>query len=259
MYQVETQDSRAVHPFDALPCGTILVVDDDRAFGGFMVAALQSRGHDVEWAGSIQDGLASLHARRYDLAIIDLRLPDGSGLQFLRDATDEGLLSEGAAIILTGQDFDEPSDIRVFRKTAELEPFLDRMADIVAATKRYRALSVMRLPAARRGVAFDKGRPSKVIKIELILYTSGDSEKCQRALRTIHRVLEQYNRAQVSLTVCDLALNPSGGEADAVVFTPTIVKRGPGPRTWIVGNLDQDELLIELLELSGVDRRTFGR
>jgi ActR/RegA family two-component response regulator len=248
-----TQASRAVQNVDALACGKVLVVDDDRAFAGFMVTALQSRGHDVDWAGSIQDGLASLYARRYDLVIIDLRLSDGSGLQLLRDATDQRLLAESAAIILTGHDFDAPSDIRVFRKGFELEPFLDRIADIVAASRRHRFAT--RLPAALRGMAFDKQRPAKVVKIELILYTRGGSETCRRALATIHRVLAQYNKAQVSLTVCDLAETPDGGDTDSVIYTPTLVKRGPGPRTWIVGNLDQDEFLIELLELSGVERR----
>jgi hypothetical protein len=40
-----------------------------------------------------------------------------------------------------------------------------------------------------------------------------------------------------------------------VLFTPTLVKRGPGPRTWIVGNLDQPELLTDLLDVSGVERK----
>jgi KaiB domain len=44
-----------------------------------------------------------------------------------------------------------------------------------------------------------------------------------------------------------------------VVFTPTLVKRGPGPRTWIVGNLDQPELLVDVLEVSGGDRKKDGR
>jgi CheY-like chemotaxis protein len=249
-----SQNSRAVLTIDAVGCGHILVVDDDRAFGGFMVTALESRGHDVDWAGSIQDGLASLYARRYDLVIIDLRLSDGSGLQLLRDATDERLLTQSAAIILTGHDFDVPSDIRVFRKGFELDPFLDRIADIVAATKRHR-WTLTRLPLALRSIAFDKQRPAKVIKIELVLYTRGESDACRRALGTIHRVLEQYKKAQVSLTVCDLAENPDGGDHDSVIYTPTLVKRGPGPRTYVVGNLDQDEFLIDLLELSGVERR----
>lgn len=254
MYEAETSNSRAVQPLDAAACGNILVVDDDRAFGGFMVTALQSRGHDVDWAGSIQDGLASLYARRYELVIIDLQLPDGSGLQLLRDATDERLLSSSAAIILTGHEFDAPSDIRVFHKSHELEPFLDRVADIVAATRRHR-FTLQRPHPGLTGMVFDKARTPKPIRLELTLYTRGGSEACRNALATIHRVLDDYNRAQISLTVCDLSLDPDGGDEDSVIYTPTLVKRGPGPRTWIVGNLDRDEFLVDLLELSGVERR----
>jgi ActR/RegA family two-component response regulator len=254
-----TQNSRAVQNVDALTCGDVLIVDDDRAFGGFMVTALESRGHDVDWAGSVEDGLASLYARRYDLVIIDLRLSDGSGLHLLRQATDERLLAQSAAIILTGHDDEAPDDIRVFRKDVELDPFLDRVGDIVAATRRHRWMTATRVPASSRAIAFDKRRPAKVIKIELILYTRDGSETCRRALSTIHRVLEQYNKAQVSLTVCDLTETPEGGDDDSVIYTPTLVKRGPGPRTWIVGNLDQDEFLVDLLELNGVDRRRAGR
>lgn len=254
MYEAQQSNSQAVQLFNAAERGNILVVDDDRAFGGLMVTALESRGHDVDWAGSVQDGLASLYARRYELVILDLRLPDGSGLQFLRDATDEGLLAQSAAIILTGQDFDAPSDIRVFHKSGELEPFLDRVADIVAATRRHR-FSMSRPHPALSGRVLDRGRAPKAIKIEMVLYTRDGSDACRTALATIHRVLAQYNRAQVSLIICDLGKDPDGGDADSVIYTPTLVKRGPGPRTWIVGNLDQDDFLIDLLELSGVEKR----
>src|SRR5581483_11817635 len=104
--------------------GRVLVIDDDRAFGGFMVAALESRGHDADWAGCIADGLATLYSTRYDLVVVDLRLPDGSGLEFLRHATDEGLLAHSSAILLTAHEFDEPDDIRVFHKPFDLDPFL---------------------------------------------------------------------------------------------------------------------------------------
>jgi ActR/RegA family two-component response regulator len=213
----------------------------------------------VDWAGSVADGLGSLFARRYDLVIIDLRLADGSGLQLLRDATDQRLLAQSAAVILTGHDDEAPSDIRVFRKDFELEPFLDRIGDIVAATRRHRRLLATRLPAALCAVALDRQRRANLIKIELVLYTREGSESCGRALATIHRVLAQYNKAQVKLTVCDLAETPDGGDEDSVIYTPTLVKRGPGPRTWIVGNLDQDDFLIDLLQLSGVDRRRESR
>lgn len=257
MYSSQTRKGVPVQVGDdlsgSLATGRILVVDDDKAFGCFVMAALESRGHQVEWAACLQDGLTALYANRYDLAIIDLRLPDGSGIEFLRDAIDEGLFADSAAIILTGHDFEQPDDIRVFHKPLDLDPFLDRMADIVAQTKRRRG-TLRRPPAPHRGTASDDGRPSKDHRIELVLYTSPASEKCQKALRTVRAVLEQYDASQIRFTICDLSRDPHS-EDDAVVFTPTLVKRGPGPRTWIVGNLDQPELLVDLLDVSGVERR----
>lgn len=259
MYSEQTQRRGTVQLANAVDTGRILVVDDDRAFGGFMLAALESRGHQVEWAGCIADALTSLYANRYDLVIFDLRLPDGSGLELLRDATVEGLLDHTAAIILTGHDFEEPDDIRVFHKPLEIDPFLDRTAEIIAHTKQRREGGRIKPPSRARGTTHDRGhRTSKAIKIELVLYVSASSEKCQKALRTVHAVLQQYDADQVNFSVCDLSHRPTSAEDDSVVFTPTLVKRGPGPRTWIVGNLDQPELLVDLLELSGVDRRTDG-
>jgi len=108
-----------------------------------------------------------------------------------------------------------------------------------------------------RALAFDAHRPAPKnrIRLELVLYTSA-SETCQRALRTLERVLDKFDASQVSVTVRDLANAPASGDEDAVVFTPTLVKRGPGPRTWIVGNLDQDHVLIDLFKASGVDPKS---
>jgi hypothetical protein len=64
-----------------------------------------------------------------------------------------------------------------------------------------------------------------------------------------------YNSAQVKFSTCDLSQSPQEGEVDSVVFTPTLVKQGPGPRTSIIGNLDQEDILKDLLDASGVDRR----
>jgi CheY-like chemotaxis protein len=259
MYQGRTAESATVQANYAVSRGRVLVVDDDRSFGGFMLAALESRGHDVDWAGCIADALATLYAQRYDLVIIDLRLPDGSGLEFLRDATDAGLLADSAAIILTGHTFDdEPDDIRVFYKPFELDPFLDRMGDIIELTARRRNSSA-RLQRTSADARSNMPPRGKRPKIDLVLYTSAASEKSVRAIRAVQNVLEQYDADQVSLTICDLSGQPEAGDADAVIFTPTLVKRGPGPRTWIVGNLDQTELLIDLLDVSGVDRKRDGR
>jgi CheY-like chemotaxis protein len=255
MYYSQTRRASVVQPVDVRATGRVLVVDDDRVFGNFMLAALESDGHDVEWASCCTDALASLYNSRYDLVIVDLRLPDGSGLELLRDATDDGLLQESAAVLLTGHDFEAPDDIRVFRKAVDLDGFLASAGEFVAHAKRTRARRALR--GGRRSAETASDKPSTKLRkrIDLVLYTSPESDKCQKAIRVIQQVLDRYNSSQVNFKVCDVAQNPRWAQEDSIVFTPTLVKRGPGPRTWLIGNLDQTDLLVDLLEVSGVDRR----
>ena len=255
MYYGETRQATTVRPVNALTTGRILVVDDDVAFGNFMLAALECAGHDVEWASTVADGLSCLYHSRYDLVIVDLKLPDGSGLELLRNADDDGLLHDSAAVLLTGHDFEAPHDIRVFSKSTDLDRFLSGAGEIVAQAKRKRAARAVRGGNAHSGMAADKPGARPRSRIELVLYTSPASDKCQKAVRAVQQVLARYNLAQVNFTICDVAKHPRIAEEDSIVFTPTLVKRGPGPRTWLIGNLDQADLLIDLLDVSGVDRR----
>jgi CheY-like chemotaxis protein len=255
MYYVETRRATTVQPVDALTTGRILVVDDDSAFGNFMLAALESGGHEVEWASTVADALCCLYNGRYDLVIVDLKLPDGSGLALLRNADDDGLLHDSAAVLLTGHDFEAPHDIRVFSKTADLDRFLAGVGEIVAQAQRKRAARALRKGNGHAGVASDGPRVKPRARIDLVLYTSPASDKCQKAIRAIQRVLDRYNISQVNFTICDVAKDPREAQEDSIVFTPTLVKRGPGPRTWLIGNLDQPDLLVDLLDVSGVDRR----
>lgn len=255
MYYAETRRGTTVQPVDVVATGRILVVDDDRAFGNFMLAALESGGHDAEWASTVADGLACLYHSRYDLVIVDLKLPDGSGLELLRNAGDDGLLHNSAAVLLTGYDFEAPHDIRVFSKATDLERFLAGVGEIVAQAKRKRAARALRGGSGHSGLASDRPGTKQRTRIDLVLYTSPASDKCQKAIRAIQQVLDRYNVSQVKFTICDVAKNPQVAEEDSIVFTPTLVKRGPGPRTWLIGNLDQTDLLVDLLDVSGVDRR----
>jgi hypothetical protein len=121
------------------------------------------------------------------------------------------------------------------------------------ASKRRRG-GIRNGPAERMAVASDGHTSRRRARVELVLYTSAASGKCQKALRAVMKVLRDYDPAQVSLTVRDLSGDPAAGDEDAVIFTPTLVKRGPGPRTYLVGDLDQPHLLMDLLDVSGVKR-----
>ncbi len=135
----------------------------------------------------------------------------------------------------------------------DIDAFLYRMQKVTGETRRRLRSSTGRQTVPSRQKAND--RPEAPPKIEIVLYVSAASEKSQKALRAIRAVLENYVSSQVKFSTCDLAQQPQDGEVDSVVFTPTLVKQGPGPRTSIIGNLDQEEILKDLLDSSGVDRR----
>src|SRR5262249_17193202 len=182
---------------------------------------------------------------------------DATTLFGTEDTVDE---LEDPATSVAGEKYDDALDVWVLHDPHAVDPLLDRSGTIVTHLgHRKGTLHRTRPPARRGGLSHDRTRPEKATRIELVLYTSAASEKCQKALRTIRDVLDQYETSQVKFTICDLSGRPSLGDADSVVFTPTLVMRGPGPRTWIVGNLDQADLLVDLLDVSGVDRKRDGR
>lgn len=63
----------------------VLLVEDDASLGQTLVERLAKEGHHVEWARSVRDARARLEAHAWDLAIVDVRLPDGSGFGLARE------------------------------------------------------------------------------------------------------------------------------------------------------------------------------
>ncbi len=68
--------------------GSLLVVDDDADMRALLQSALQSRGHGVETAGSLNEALDVLHERDVDTVITDLKLDGESGLTVCRKSTE---------------------------------------------------------------------------------------------------------------------------------------------------------------------------
>lgn len=62
----------------------VLVLEDEREIRRFVRTALQSEGWQVFEAGTIKQGLVEAGTRRPDLIIADLGLPDGDGVDFIR-------------------------------------------------------------------------------------------------------------------------------------------------------------------------------
>jgi len=62
---------------------SLLVIDDNRTLASGIARNLRGAGHEVETAGSVEDGIAMLRSFRYDMVACDLRLDDGTAADVL--------------------------------------------------------------------------------------------------------------------------------------------------------------------------------
>lgn len=62
----------------------ILVIDDEISIRTFIKASLQNEGYEIIEAGSVAEGLKAAVDAHPNLVILDLGLPDGSGLDFVK-------------------------------------------------------------------------------------------------------------------------------------------------------------------------------
>lgn len=78
---------------------TVLILDDDESFARAAAELAKAEGFEVRIAHSVQQARAMLGERRMDLMLLDLHLPDGSGMDLL-DQID--LAVHGRIALVTG-------------------------------------------------------------------------------------------------------------------------------------------------------------
>ena len=71
----------------------ILVVDDERSIREFLSILLEREGYEAITADTMARGVELLQQEPFDLAICDLKLPDGSGLEVLAKARKQQVAS----------------------------------------------------------------------------------------------------------------------------------------------------------------------
>lgn len=208
----------------------LLLVEDSEDTRMLLSVALARDGWRVDEAADAYRAAHLLRASRYDLLLADYDLPGKTGADLVREATAEALLQDTRIVIVTAHpDPKGVEDLEILRKPLDLHAFLHQMRRVRDAA------AGSRIAAARQ--------PG----VHLVLYVSPQSLASARALEVLRAALRD-GPPGVKLTVCDLSRHPGAAEADNVVFTPTLVKREPAPRTWILGDLSRPETVTGLLE-----------
>ena len=221
----------------------ILYVEDDAEIRSAMAQLLTLEGYDVAAVPSAEEALAALTSRRFDLLLTDYRLPAKNADWLLQEASAQRRLEGTPVIVLSAEAKPEGIDgYRFFRKPVDLDVLLVEMAQALGAASG--AQSMMPTPA--------QPPPAAAAQLELVLYVTGTSLKSQKAMRNLQRALRAHRGTAVRLTVCDVVQEPLGQhcadlDADHILVTPTLVRRHPPPKVWLVGDLSGRELLDEVL------------
>jgi two-component system, OmpR family, response regulator len=67
-----------------LPRASVLVVDDEPGVVSFVARALRAKGFDADVAAGGEEALARMRAARYDVVLLDLRMPGINGVAVLK-------------------------------------------------------------------------------------------------------------------------------------------------------------------------------
>lgn len=80
----------------------VLLVEDDKIIGDGVSSALELDGYAVDWVEDIESAGTALDTNKYGMVVLDLGLPDGSGVEILRGLRKQK--NDVPVIILTAYD-----------------------------------------------------------------------------------------------------------------------------------------------------------
>ena len=117
----------------------ILLVEDAEGLGEVIQEQMTAEGHAIDWVQTISHAETSIHTTHYDLILLDLMLPDGSGIDLLKKIRQYGATTP--VIILTARDqiSDRIKGLNAGADDYLLKPFdlSELSARIAAVARRY--------------------------------------------------------------------------------------------------------------------------
>lgn len=161
----------------------VLLIEDDHVLGAAMRDHVASVGHSVDWMRRLDDARLALDTVTYELVLLDLNLPDGRGLDLLRDLRARG--SSVPVIITTAQD---QVAVRIEGLNSGADDYLVKPFDlselsarITAVARRYAASSAPGIAVG--GITIDLGRRTVVAEGEAVALTAREWAVLERLIR----------------------------------------------------------------------------
>ncbi len=91
---------------------SVLVVDDNKDITGLFKTILESSGHKCSTVNGGKEGLERLRKESFDLILLDLAMPDMSGIDVLEVVKSDPKLKSNKILIITAS---SPTDSEIIR------------------------------------------------------------------------------------------------------------------------------------------------
>lgn len=128
----------------------LLLIEDNHRLAGMVVHGLVREGFVVDHRDTLTDAAAALDVTDYDLILLDIGMPDGDGLGFLKDQRRQRV--QTPVLMLTAR---SGLDDRVSGLDAGADDYLVKPFEIPELAARCRAL--LRRPGASLGTVLEVG------------------------------------------------------------------------------------------------------
>lgn len=107
----------------------ILVIDDDPDIVSFLTALLEDNGYATESAANGVEGLEKTRTRRPDLILLDITMPEKSGVRYYRDVREDEELRSIPVVMVTGVTQEFRQFIHSRRQVPPPEGFIHKPVD----------------------------------------------------------------------------------------------------------------------------------
>lgn len=163
----------------------VLVAEDDAATAALVAEVLEEHGYLVTRAATVQEAAAYLELFHFDLALLDLVLPDGTAEELARTPPP----GAGAVLVMTGVVDVDLDGVPVLRKPFELHDLLDGVAR-AACQGRRKWLAAGRIADAERQAHL----AARIQRIDARLERPVGRREQRRKLQRLDELRRQFER-----------------------------------------------------------------